>query len=426
LSEIPKSVQGQLARQQQTGASHPDPDLLTAFQEGRATLRERDSVERHLAICADCREVMFLATPAQEQAPASVRVTTHKARTRWFPMWGAWAATAVVLIGASFLVVRNQRGSNQTAQLQKAAPSETRVAPYADSQNTASAELKAPVRDKASDASSRGDTVKKDKLRLDGTLASEKESDFRQRLSEAPPSKDAMAKLDSRSRNDALADKSEAFNAPQPTPAVPSAAVSPSADYARRNTQLKPGPAAPTQNQMVQYQNQAGQNQIAQNQKVADQALLKSAPTGATETVEVTSAGAAPTQTSTFEAEIGAGAARSTKTISRRHWRISTDGNLESNSGAGTWTLALSQPGSRFTIVAIIGEAVWAGGTHGSLWRSVNNGASWTQISLPGITPGSDVAIAKIDFRDLRNGHVATDDHRSWTTTDGGATWRQP
>ena len=57
---------------------HPEADLLAGFAESSLTQTERESVLSHLAICARCRQVVFLAhqvEPAPE--PASPAAPHH-------------------------------------------------------------------------------------------------------------------------------------------------------------------------------------------------------------------------------------------------------------------------------------------------------------------------------------------------------------
>ena len=74
--ELPKSIQDALARQT-AGEVHPSPDVLTAFAEHNLPGRENQRITDHLARCADCREVVFLASSAIEE-PAS-------AEQEWMP-----------------------------------------------------------------------------------------------------------------------------------------------------------------------------------------------------------------------------------------------------------------------------------------------------------------------------------------------------
>src|SRR5208282_1637958 len=64
--ELPKTLLEALARQT-AGEDHPSPDALTAFVEQSLPARENQRVTDHLAMCADCREVVFVASSAVEE-----------------------------------------------------------------------------------------------------------------------------------------------------------------------------------------------------------------------------------------------------------------------------------------------------------------------------------------------------------------------
>ncbi len=64
--ELPKSLRDALARQV-AGDAHLSADALTAFAEHSLPPRERQRVNDHLAQCADCREVIFLASSTVEE-----------------------------------------------------------------------------------------------------------------------------------------------------------------------------------------------------------------------------------------------------------------------------------------------------------------------------------------------------------------------
>ncbi len=66
MPEIPKSARELLARQTAPEV-HPSPDLLNAYVEQALSGAEKDNVTEHLAACADCRDVVFLASQSQEQ-----------------------------------------------------------------------------------------------------------------------------------------------------------------------------------------------------------------------------------------------------------------------------------------------------------------------------------------------------------------------
>jgi putative zinc finger protein len=80
MTEVPKIVYDRLraARLQQlpigsaAESVHPDSNLLTAFAEQVLSATEHDSVLEHLALCAECRDTVALALPAENVEVISV------------------------------------------------------------------------------------------------------------------------------------------------------------------------------------------------------------------------------------------------------------------------------------------------------------------------------------------------------------------
>ncbi len=65
MPDVPKIVQHRL-RAAVPEETHPEADVLTAFAEQALPTSERDGVLQHLALCADCRDVIALALPPME------------------------------------------------------------------------------------------------------------------------------------------------------------------------------------------------------------------------------------------------------------------------------------------------------------------------------------------------------------------------
>ncbi len=82
---------------QQTYQAHPDADQLTAFAEHTLPLHEQQQTLAHLATCADCRQIVFLAQQAVEvEAAESMPV---KVRKPWFSGWSLVWPAVVALAG---------------------------------------------------------------------------------------------------------------------------------------------------------------------------------------------------------------------------------------------------------------------------------------------------------------------------------------
>ena len=74
-------------------------------------------------------------------------------------------------------------------------------------------------------------------------------------------------------------------------------------------------------------------------------------------------------------------------------------------------------------VVAVFGNDVWVGGEDLRFYHSSDNGTTWSFVSLPTKTSGEH-AIAHIVFQTQQGGTVEADDGSSWTTVDGGKTWK--
>ncbi len=79
---------------------HPDADALNAFAEQALPVADRARILAHMASCARCREVVYLAQAASEPgfAPAVLPAAPHRER-----FWGALAKWRVALIPATAL-----------------------------------------------------------------------------------------------------------------------------------------------------------------------------------------------------------------------------------------------------------------------------------------------------------------------------------
>lgn len=101
MADVPNIV----ARRLRTAAKaevHPDPDLITGFVERSLDPLEQTAMLKHLARCADCREVVALALPEQLDGAAASQVAPAPSAWLAWPVlrWGTVAA-CVVVVGAA-------------------------------------------------------------------------------------------------------------------------------------------------------------------------------------------------------------------------------------------------------------------------------------------------------------------------------------
>src|SRR5271157_5022714 len=143
--ELPKPIQEALASQT-AGDVHPSADSLTAFVEHSLPQRESQRITDHLAQCADCREVVFLASNAleepvgeeQELMPADAvrrispallakagEAPAKASRRRGWKLWWVWAPAVAAVLVVSGVVFQQrffQRGSEPMTMAIKAPP----------------------------------------------------------------------------------------------------------------------------------------------------------------------------------------------------------------------------------------------------------------------------------------------------------------
>ena len=370
-------------------AEHPSADALTAFLEHVLTEGETHSVANHLAHCAECREVVFLASGAAEEAvaryegelvaassrplgklaiddgaPAMTSApATLKPQPRRLSRW-LWAApvAAIFLISAGYFVRQRfaalPAGPQLAANTTQETPSET-----AGQQSRAVGPLAMPRTAplvQAAKSQSRA-AVAKIAPSTKVPAAGEEVVEIRSLIQPNVKTEETQAKTETlkpAAESNALA---LGGAMPAATPRSSGFVASPSdAPPPMRFT-----PASPASSQWV----------------VLD-ALQQFHP----------------------------------------GWRITTEGHLEHLTSGG-WTRVLGDHPGAFRTVTVVGSNVWAGGSGRSLFHSADAGQHWTKVSLPGEGGSETTAIISLRFDDPQHGVVLADNGSSYLTSDGGATW---
>jgi len=112
---------------QTPGDAHPSADALTAFVEHNLPQSESQRVTAHLAQCADCREVVFLAGSAVEEPVGNKQesmAAVAPRRSAW-RLWWVWAPAVAALVIVSAVVIQQRSGpghSEQTSVAVNSAP----------------------------------------------------------------------------------------------------------------------------------------------------------------------------------------------------------------------------------------------------------------------------------------------------------------
>ncbi len=363
----------ELARSQQAPAnfeSHLDADLLAAFAEGTLLPAERSGVLAHLAVCGECRQVLSVATAAGPDGTeeASVQSIPRPVRA---PLWGwlPWVATTAGIAAITTVLLFHP---------QKKLPPATISTNGATTALIPRAEIPAEA--------------------LNQVV-----------ISAAPEAKARHEKQASVSAQ----------------PARPT--------QARPMTELPASQSSQQSETALAFNNadaEGSSGLAAAAQPIAGALAAKQASQSTTVQVTPTQNAMLP-QTSTAEPGAALGgpvaAGNLTRAFSavsvRPQWRINEAGQVERSFGNGVWQEVLDAGTSKLRVVSVLRGSVWAGGDKLRLYRSTDNGVTWSAVQLP---PKGDAAnaITHVRFETPLDGKIDAADGNSWVTTDGGITWK--
>ena len=384
--EIPKPLTDALGRQM-AGETHPSSDVLSAFAEHNLPHREKERVTDHLARCADCREIVFVASSALEepvreeqelmpatavprispalQAKKTLRTVDRAGpnysppHRRWLSRWVWVPAVAAALVVSGVLFVK--RSEFRSAATTIASKSE----PPAVSQPTSTA-ARTPESEPQSAPEPRT------------TLEAKK-----------PVAKVIPPQANPAPASNTLADAKSSGNASAEYSPPPKGEVAPSVGgFAAKSLTAGAAAPPPPQNAFVESETQGTTTLLAK-------------PYAPSEAPPVAVRGLLPTHP---------------------QWRISPEGHLERENPSGGWSRVLAEQPATFRAVSVIGNNLWAGGSGGALFHSSDGGQSWSKqpVGSPAVETGTIVAIR---FSDAMHGVITTQSGARWSTSDGGVTW---
>jgi Photosynthesis system II assembly factor YCF48 len=509
MNEVPKIVHQRLRvatpARELLEQTHPDADVLTAFSEQSLAAPEREGVLQHLALCADCRDVVALALPEmsatlspmeEEREVVGERVAAEQRQSRFSWASLSWThlrwATLAAGIAVAVFVVRpglERMGNPRTAvnspanELPAPAAQPLFASPGAGSKVTSSAQAANSVAASLVDESAamrpsgkRTEAERAENAAPNGeseaSAAGAKSTflaDPRARLSPLPGMQLArnMAAADgnTKQRGDAKKDSLSAgvpdgsgveygsLTAAKTLRADKSAVTESTAGNSSTTVEVAAGAelvsteGAPSSDAslMARADGLAVQNapKIEKAKPALDQTTRDAAVGGGANELQKRSAPAAlaspsppASQAETKQAEVigkpgfimKAAAAPAMMPTQSASWTIA-DGVLQrSLDGGHTWQMA-ARTAQTLLCYSNRGQEVWAGGQAGTLLHSADNGATWSAVavSFNGQQLSSDVT--QLDVR-LIHGPVAqitlsTENHETWSSSDGGKTWKR-
>jgi hypothetical protein len=87
--------------------------------------------------------------------------------------------------------------------------------------------------------------------------------------------------------------------------------------------------------------------------------------------------------------------------------------------------LKRDHPNLAFRAVSATGSEVWAGGSGGALYHSIDAGGHWIRVQPSSAGSSLTGDIITLEFPDPQHGKIATSTPEVWTTSDAGQTWQK-
>ncbi len=364
---------------------HPSADVLNAYAERQLPAPESQQVLQHLSTCAECREIIFLATAAIEVpeeelvfAAAAPPAAAHNApvakrKVRWW----TWAVPlAAVLVVASVWLLQSDRFLQQRSVVG--------IAKYSQQQTVA--------------------------------LQNEKSSPAPPQPAAAPES--SLHPTGVPAASPAIAAK--------PRDLAKDQSSSKTTGFAANSAALKQGSTAENRNEPMAGAAGVTSERVAASAPAADAldksvtAAVQASGDSSVETTQAAEAGTstrlAATAAKPQRALATANARKSTVAVS---WRVTPNGGLE-HLVAGQWQPYVSSPSANLLAAGSFGNDVWVAAKGHALYHSGDNGTQWERQTLPAEVSGE---IVQMGFTSALDGILTTSDGERWATHDGGKTW---
>lgn len=411
MEQLSKLIRQRLQATANQGGSHPDPNLLAAFADRALAKAERIHVLEHLAQCAECRNIVSLATPNLASGVVSPVLPSSGWLRGPVLRWGALAASVAVVTVAVTL----PRMSRHPAQVATTPSARTEAQGNALEARTEEPSYKlaastSPSADKRRELDSVSKQLKRPEFSnrkndshfaapLRSGKAAESNSTLPTLQAGVPASPSLLAKSVGEDQA-VLARKNE--QRIDSEVAVANEAVE--AKGAPAELEITPGKAkdAPSKTRAAQASSVRHDTRALSNRTVAAAISPKFTDAASTQNDELRS-----------------------RARSVPRWTLSSDGTLQRSFDAGkTWATIPFAGNSVFRALAAVGANIWVGGSGGSLYRSTDAGEHWLRVKPSTGDKMLTADIIGVEFTDANHGKLTTADEQIWITADAGQTWQ--
>ncbi len=486
MEKVPKIVTERLQAAAVTTA-HPDADVLAAFSEHALQERERSRVVEHLARCSECREVVALALPPVEEALPVAAKPVRNVWLTWPRMrWALVAAGVVTVASVSLLQFGRHLSEQKMARLYDATPTamqrqaekKSASVPAAPDANQEAKKAAVPADLSASRRESENESkkfdrlerfnsvlVSKDKNVVGGTLGGPIRAGVLhgQQLAHGPK----MSNQFQQNNWNANASNNYAFQQQSQSPAVASPPAFGNQQAANQLVMLPSGATQPSPSPAATPAKVPNQKQDLDSLAVAGRSVAPLQAQSGSAGAEIARAKPATSANAPQSADAAGYALNvegsnfspsGTLAPESAQWSINSTGGLQRSMDQGrTWEdvdvnagrgqgadmgLAMAMKSRDktpprtaksnadikekrivFRAVSANGPDVWAGGSEGSLYHSIDSGTHWMRVvpSWRGIDLTSD--IINLQFSDPQHGRIVTSSAEIWLTGDAGQTW---
>jgi hypothetical protein len=488
MQDVPKIVRERL-RAATSAANHPDADALAAFAERSLPKRERAIVLEHLACCGDCREVVALALPTTDDVQTVITLVRRGWLTWPALRWGFAAVGVIAIAALGVVQFQRRAPMREVAKVSTRleVPASQPPSQPASPSATAATEKEGkslPVASSSAQAISAGNAgpeFAKDKLSaraetyqaptqqpqgFGGVAGGAAPNQFphgprmpaqwqqqNARVQALPVTSSAPAKQQAAdlvaNRKIPLSSQMVQMQVSSHAPPVNAEAQNRAA-VQDRNFQTQAQPSQPQE--QLEYPSEAvgkakapvtveaanvapSQGETGANAQelpaatgnpgmtVRNLAQLSAPAPARVPQWTITSAGSLARsfdQGKTWQdVDVNAPAASATNLEAAAKTARAKESPVEKKSLRAVWAAPV------FRAVAAIGAEVWAGGSGGALYHSLDTGNHWTRV-IPesgGATLTAD--IVSLEFADAQHGKITASTAETWTTSDGGQTWQK-